>query len=217
MGLVATGGKGQRQGARPDIDGRRLAHRRHVDFHAVVLGDFSAIFNDRGSVVASAVKCFRMANDQGYPVNAGCQIVKSPLTGPVKIGAQQQIFRGIATDRQLRRQEYLRTAGLGLGCAGDDTFDVARQVSDNGIELGNGNPQHGLLGSSLITGNAFHDFLLSGFNALPTHDLDPLAGFQILVVLEEMGDLLAQQLRLMVAWLRRKFTIRSNSSMKFPV
>ena len=44
--------------------------------------------------------------------------------------------------------------------------------------------------ASLGTGNARSDFSLGCSSIFPAHDLNPLASFQIFVMLEEMGDLL---------------------------
>jgi hypothetical protein len=42
------------------------------------------------------------------PSIRGRQVVERPVAGPVKIRAQQQVFRRIAAQRQFRRQQYLR-------------------------------------------------------------------------------------------------------------
>jgi hypothetical protein len=88
---------------------------------------------------------------------------------------------------------------LACGSALHDAFDVARQVTDGGVELGNGDTQHGLVSRLVfrvvVTLDAGHDFILGGIDAFPAIDLDPLARLEILVVLEEVGNLLAQQFR----------------------
>ena len=101
-----------------------------------------AVFDDSSRVVAGTVVFFRIPDDHGNAVDAGSQVVESPVAGPVEIRAQQQVFRRIAAQRQLRRQQHMSAAGLGLGGALDDAFDVARQITDGGVELGNGDTQH---------------------------------------------------------------------------
>jgi hypothetical protein len=59
------------------------------------------------------------------------------IAGMDKGRAQEKVFRGIATYRQLGRQQQPRAIGIsGLGC-GDDLLGITLQVTHNEIELRN--------------------------------------------------------------------------------
>ena len=66
------------------------------------------------------------------------------LASGAEIVAQQQVFGGIAAERQLRRQQEvgpLRASAFGKI---EDPLRVAGEVADRGVDLGNGNLQrHG--------------------------------------------------------------------------
>ena len=101
MGMVATGGKGQRQGARPDIDGRRLAHRRHQNLDAIVLGGFG-----QGGIARQAGDRPRFAAITDADIRR-VQAVADTLHRLV----EQQIDAGLTIATSLRAGE---TAGASL-------------------------------------------------------------------------------------------------------
>ena len=106
--------------------------------HLAVNRNFPAIFDNGCRVVASTIRRLGMADNKGNTFNPTGQIIQRASASPVEVRAQQQVFRRITAQRQFRRQQYLRAAGFRLGSAFNDTFDVARQVTDGGVELGNG-------------------------------------------------------------------------------
>ena len=179
---------------------------------------YPAVFNDRRGIVAPPVMLFRMTDDQGDALDTAGQIVERPLAGAVEIRAQQQILRRVAAQRQFRRQQRLGAALPGLAGALDDALDIARQVTDGGIELGNGDAQHERSVVRLVFRvfeglDAVLDFFLGFFRTAPADDLDELARFEILVVLEEVGNLVEQQgrhvgMRLHIAVHRRQLVDR---------
>ena len=57
---------------------------------------FLAIFNDRCRVVTTAFMLLRISDNQGNAHNPARQIIQRPLAGPIKIRAQQQVFRRVA-------------------------------------------------------------------------------------------------------------------------
>ncbi len=105
---------------------------------------FRPVLDNRGGVVAAAVALFRVADDQSDAAGAGGQVVKRAVAGAVEIRAQQQVFRRITAQREFRRHQNLCTARHGQRGHSDDAVDVARQVADGGVELGNGDAQHGI-------------------------------------------------------------------------
>ena len=57
---------------------------------------------------------------------------------PIKIRAQQQVFRRVAAERQLRRQQNIRALGKSLGGKLQNALCIAGEIAKHGIELGDG-------------------------------------------------------------------------------
>ena len=54
--------------------------------------------------------------------------------------AQQQVLGRVAGDGQLGKAEQVAARGLGLGHRLEDAGDVAGQVADDGVDLGQAHP-----------------------------------------------------------------------------
>ena len=54
---------------------------------------------------------------------------------PSTVGWQQQVFGGIAADRELGEDRELRPLASGALGSGDDSLDVAVEVSDGRVDL----------------------------------------------------------------------------------
>src|SRR5574343_358079 len=107
VSLVAPRGKSQRQGARPDIDGRRLAHRRHQNLDAVVLGGFG-----QGGIA-------RQAGDRpGFAAITDADIRRvQAVADALHRLVEQQIDAGLETTHLVHRGRY-------IAMAVQDRFDV---------------------------------------------------------------------------------------------
>ena len=104
--------------------------------------NFRPIFDHGRRVVAATFMFFGVTDNERNALDAPGQIIQCPRAGPVKIRPQQQVFRGVTAQRQFGRQQHLRAARLGISGTLQDAFDIAGQVTDGGIELGDGNTQH---------------------------------------------------------------------------
>lgn len=86
-----------------------------------------------------------MADDQGesggYLGGAVSQLLQFVLGCAKEIGAQQQVFRWITTQRQFGGQQQVGSLCVRLAGGGQDPFSIAGQVADNAIDLGDGDTQ----------------------------------------------------------------------------
>ena len=67
----------------------------------------------------------------------GDDALQGLVTGADEGGAQKQVFRCVAANRQFRRKEKAGTIGMGAPCRHNDFLRIAGQVADDKIELGN--------------------------------------------------------------------------------
>ena len=127
----------------------RLAE--HPLTHTVVATGY--VSNTEESVLGATLTA-RVAStpvEEGQSVRAGDVLIRlesaeaAAAVEQARGNARQADATLAEARRQFRRQQHMRAAASGLGSALDDAFDVARQVTDGGVELGNGESQHGRL------------------------------------------------------------------------
>ena len=92
---------------------------------------------DRAGVEEVAVEVGR-ADERDDPAGRARDIRERALCGADEARAQEQIFRRIPGDRQLRQEDEIGAACLCLFDPRDDTVAVSVQVADDGIELRKG-------------------------------------------------------------------------------
>ena len=100
----------------------------------------AAIAQQRSAVVTAIVSLFRVAHDD-WNRRAYRQPQQLAITGAIKIRAQQQVFRRITAQRQLRRHQYVGPFLLRLLCRSKNPICIGRDGADGTVDLGDGNPE----------------------------------------------------------------------------
>ena len=97
----------------------------------VIGADKPALVNHRGSIESKAFMAAGVTNDQ-VQVEIGREVhqaVQSLFALTVKRWAQQQIFRRVADQGQLRRKKNTGTGGMGAACGLGQFVHIAMQIA----------------------------------------------------------------------------------------
>ncbi|MNT53678.1 hypothetical protein D3C72_1907720 [compost metagenome] len=101
----------------------------------MVLAETVAVAQHGGGVEALVAETGRVADHQRDAVQH-FQFVEAGVDGTVEVFAQQQVFRAVAGQRQLRRDQHVGTLCHGRLGQLEDFAGVAGDVADNRVELG---------------------------------------------------------------------------------
>ena len=158
--LCATGGLGEdRAGRAPrvladrdadadagdDVEGARIRARCEVALvveHRVVRQELLAVHTVHAAVrahgrrVVQVAPRLREADDRRAASGARRELVERFSGLGDERGAEQEVLRRIAGDRQLRKDDEIGAGGLGGLVRLEDAVDVAREVTDDDVDLG---------------------------------------------------------------------------------
>ena len=90
---------------------------------------------DRTGVVEVAVEV-RRAHERDDPAGGPRDLLQRALRRPDEAGAEQEVLRRVAGDRELGEEDEVGARVLGLGEATEDALAVAVEVADDGVDLG---------------------------------------------------------------------------------
>ena len=100
--------------------------------------------DDGGRIAQSLRRRGGIADDGGYPLDFGAKPPHGRFHLAHETGSQQQIFRGIAGDGQLREYDRIGPPAIaGLSGGDDDLFGVAGDIADQEVKLGHDDPEIG--------------------------------------------------------------------------
>ena len=128
-----------------DVERARIRARREVALvveHGVVRQELLAVHavhaavRAHGGRVVQVATRLREADDRRAPSGARRELVEGFSGLGDERGAEQEILRRIAGDRQLREDDEIGAGGLGGLVRLEDAVDVAREVADDDVDLG---------------------------------------------------------------------------------